>query len=163
MLVSVLFLFIFFFCVQNQPRPSSRSAKGFRWQNAAGMKSCTDEHRELVLQLSQLFLPYLCCRLTSSASFLLFCRFTSSFFSNSERVLVLWILQKKLLYLFLNLCACDYPKVCSGFACRVFLDNRLVHWVRFVWRRLLKLCSSDTCWHCSERQRNIFLCEFYCK
>lgn len=41
---------------KKQPRPSSLSAKQFRWQNEAGMKSCTDEH----LELSQLFLPFHC-------------------------------------------------------------------------------------------------------
>lgn len=31
-----------------------------------------------------------------------------------------------MLYLFLNLCVCDYPKVWSDFACCVILDNQLV-------------------------------------
>lgn len=53
------------------------------------------------------------------SSFLLFL----FLFSNSEQILTG---EKNVLYLFLNLCVCDYPKVWSDFACCVILDNQLV-------------------------------------
>lgn len=59
--------------------------------------------------------------LVSSALFWLFLSFVSSFFSNSERLLT-----KQMLYLLLNLCVCDHPKVWSSFACCVVLDNQFV-------------------------------------
>ncbi len=88
--------------------------------------------------------------LVSSPLFLLFCPFASSFFSNSERILT----EKKCcIYFLIYACA-----TIQRFGAAVLAVSSVgIHWVCFehVWRQILKMCSSDTCWCCFERQHNI--------